>query len=69
MSLRRRSMASMRSVASWSNFSGIGGIVCSRCGNRRGKVWKSVGDDDASHVGALFRFRVDAVWWKAERDG
>jgi len=59
MSFRRRSMDSMRSVVSWSNFGGTGGIVYA--GMRREEAWKSermmIG-----HVGVILWFRVVAAF-------
>ena len=48
MSFRRRSMDSMRSVVSWSNFRGIGGIVKARMWR---KAWKSGGGGGARSRG------------------
>ena len=60
MSFLRRSIDSMRSVVSWSNFGGIGGIVYA--GMWR-EAWKSAERMMLGHVGAILRFRVVAVLW------
>ena len=60
MSFRRRSMDSMRSVVSWSNFGGTGGIVYA--GMRREEAWKPEEMMMAGHVGVISRFRGVAAF-------
>ena len=58
MSFRRRSMDSMRSVVSWSNFGGTGGIVYA---GMRWKAWLGVAVEVGmmfDHVDVILQFRV-----------
>jgi len=54
MSFRRRSMDSMRSVVSWSNFGGSGGIVYAGMWRKERMM--------AGHVGVILWFRVVATF-------
>ena len=58
MSFRRRSIDSIRSVVSWSNFCGIGGIVRVK---GVAEAWKSEERMMSDHVVAILRFCVVAI--------